>query len=303
MYGPISSSTGMVDNVFYFFVAVSLVLLVLITALMIGFAIRYRRSKNPVPTQIHGNVTLEIIWTAVPVIIVLVMFHVGTEGFKMLRDVPEDAMRVEVIGRMWDWTFRYENGVETKKLYVPVDRDIRLALKSVDVNHSFFVPAFRIKEDLLPGKENYLWFKPQTTGPADIFCAEYCGQRHAYMMSEVIVMEEPEFEAWYASGAGDPQERGTAGLLAEKACLDCHTLNGNEDVGPTFLGLYGSERTVLWNGQERSVTADEEYLRRAIVDPDAEYVKGYEINMPVAELTEEELQAIIEFLKELEAED
>jgi cytochrome c oxidase subunit 2 len=300
MYGPTSNTAGAVDAVFHFFLVVSLVLLVLVMTLMITFAVRYRQSKHPQAVQIGGSVLLEIIWTGIPVAIVMVMFYVGTEGFKILRDVPPDAMHVEVIGRMWDWTFRYDNGKETKKLYVPVDRPIRLTLKSLDVNHSFFVPAFRVKEDLVPGKENYLWFKPQTTGPADIFCAEYCGQRHAYMMSEVDVMEQPQFDAWFASAAAEPgQERGVPGLLAEKGCLDCHTLNGNQDVGPTFLGLYGRQRVVLRDGSERDVIADETYLRRAIREPDAEYVRDFETNMPVVGLSDEEVTAIIEYLKTL----
>jgi cytochrome c oxidase subunit II len=300
MYGPTSNTTGAVDAVFHFFLAVSVVLLVLVMALMIGFAIRYHHSKHPRPVQIEGNVLLEVIWTAIPLAIVMVMFYVGTEGFKILRQAPPDAMHVQVIGRMWDWTFRYDNGKETKKLYVPVDRPVRLTLTSLDVNHSFYVPAFRVKEDLVPGKENYLWFKPQTTGPADIFCAEYCGQRHSYMMSEVVVMEQPDFEAWYASAAAEPgQERGVPGLLAEKGCLDCHTLDGSEDLGPTFLGLYGRSRVVRRGDQESEVTADEAYLRRAIREPDAEYVRDFETNMPVVELSDEEVTAIVEYLKTL----
>jgi len=304
MYGPTSNTAGAVDAVFHFFLAVSVVLLVLIMALMIGFAIRYHHRRHPRPVQIEGNVLLEVIWTVIPVAIVLVMFYVGTEGFRLLRQVPPDAMHVQVIGRMWDWTFRYDNGKETTKLYVPVDRPVRLTLTSLDVNHSFFIPAFRVKEDLVPGQENYLWFKPQTTGPADIFCAEYCGQRHAYMMSEVVVLEQPDFEAWYAGAAAEPgEERGVPGLLAEKGCLDCHTLNGNQDIGPTFLGLYGRPRSVLRAGREHEVIADEDYLRRAIREPDTEYVRNFETNMPVAELSDEEVAVIIEYLKTLAADE
>ncbi len=302
MYGPVTSSTATVDNVFFYIVAVSVILLVLVTALMIGFAIRYRRSRHPKAEQIEGSTTLEIIWTVIPVALVLSMFYFGAEGFRSLRDVPENAMLVQVIGRMWDWTFRYENGIESNKLYVPVDKPVKLAMTSVDVSHSFYVPAFRLKEDLVPGQETYLWFKPQTTGPADIFCAEYCGERHAYMMSEVVVMEEAEWQAWYARGGDtDSAGRGVPGLLGERGCLDCHSLDGSEDIGPSFRGLYGRTRMVISRGREREVTADDAYLRRAILRPDAEYVAGFETNMPApSDLSEEELQSIIEYLKTLE---
>ena len=303
MYGPVSSLSGTVDNIFLFFVIVSVILTVLVMTLMIGFAIKYHRTRHPRAVQIEGNMALEIIWTVVPIVLVMVMFYVGAEGFRKLRDVPEGARVVHVTGRMWDWSFRYENGKEAKKLYVPVDEPVKLVMSSVDVSHSFYVPAFRIKEDLVPGQETYLWFKPQTTGPADIFCAEYCGQQHAYMMSEVIVLEHDEWLAWYeGSGTPDPeleQPRGVVGLLAEHGCLDCHSLNARSGVGPTFLGLYGKTRTVLWGDTRREVVADDAYLRRAILEPDVEYVAGYETNMPVADLTDDEVARIIDFIREL----
>jgi cytochrome c oxidase subunit 2 len=302
MYGSSASLSGtVVDHVFFLIVAISAVLLLLIMTLMIAFAVRYRRSRRPRAQQIAGNLWLEILWTIVPVGLVLAMFYYGFEGFKVLRDVPPDAMLVKVTGRMWDWRFRYENGKETGKLFVPLDRPVKLALTSLDVNHSFYIPAFRIKEDAVPGRENYLWFKPQSTGPVDIFCAEYCGQQHAYMMSEVIVMTPEDFAAWYAVPA-DSLAAGRDGpaLLAEQGCLACHSLDGSPRSGPTLRGLYGSRRVVLWNGQERTAVADEEYLRRAIRQPDAEVVGGYEAIMPVPEkLGDEELQAIIDYLKTL----
>jgi cytochrome c oxidase subunit 2 len=302
MYGPTSNLAGAVDATFYFIVAVSAFFLLLVTGLLILFSIRYRRSRHPEAVQIHGNLPLEIIWTVIPVALVLAMFYFGFEGFRAMRDAPEDAMLVKVIGRMWDWSFRYENGRESGTLYVPEDRPVKLVLTSLDVNHSFYIPAFRVKEDVVPGRENYLWFKPQSTGPADIYCAEYCGQQHAYMMSEVIVMEPAEFAAWYATPAADSTAvRSAAAILDAHACLDCHSLDGSEDIGPTFKGLYGSHRTVIIDGAEEERIAMEGYLRRAILDPNAEYVKGYEINMPApVDLSEEELEAIIAYLREAE---
>lgn len=299
MYGPTTATSATVNNIFLLTVAISVVLLVLITVLMIFFAVKYRRSKHPVAEQIEGNKALEIIWTVVPTILVMVMFYYGFEGFKGMRDFPEDGMTVQVTGRMWDWSFKYENGKESNKLMVPVDEPVKLVMTSLDVNHSFFIPAFRVKEDLVPGRETYLWFRPQTTGPADIYCAEYCGERHSYMMSEVVVMEDGDFRAWYADTLGVEEERGVVGLMAEEGCLDCHSLDGSEDTGPTFKGLFGKKRVVLQDGVEKEVTADEEYLRLAIRKPDLEYVKGYEINMPeYDEMTDEQIKSIIEFLRD-----
>jgi len=304
MYGPVTGSAATVDSVFNFFLVVSIILIVVIMSLTLFFAFRYHRSRHPKAEQISGSVPLEIIWTVVPIALVLVMFYVGAQGFRTLREVPEGAMEVQVIGRMWDWSFHYENGKVAPKLYIPVDRPVKLNLKSVDVNHSFYVPAFRMKEDLIPGVQTYLWFKPQTEGPADIFCAEFCGQRHSYMMSEVVVLSQADFDEWYHSKEKAPAgeavtQGGAVGLMAEKGCLDCHSLGTrHEDTGPPLHGLFGSTRTVLWGGQEKEVVADEEYLRRAIVKPDAERVKGYETNMPAVELTDEQVDSIIEYLRQ-----
>ena len=301
MYGSTSTLTQPADRVFFFILGVAAFFLLLITGLMIFFAIRYRRSRHPQAVQIEGNTLLEVIWTVIPTVLVLSMFWFGYQGFRAFRDVPEGAMVVKVTGRMWDWAFRYENGKESTTLYVPIDTAVRLNMTSLDVVHSFYIPAFRVKEDVVPGAETYLWFKPQTTGPADIFCAEYCGQRHSYMMSEVIVLEEDEFQAWYHTTAEEEAAgRGIPGMLAEHGCLDCHSLDGSEDVGPTFRGLYGSRRVVLRDGRQRELVADEDYLRRAIEEPDAEYVKDFDINMPGPEdLDEAATQAIIEYLKTL----
>ncbi|MBD3334636.1 MAG: cytochrome c oxidase subunit II [Candidatus Eisenbacteria bacterium] len=302
MYGTGTSTTsGAVNDVFLFMVVVSVILLLVVTALMIYFSVKYRRSRRPKADQIEGSLPLEILWTIIPTVIVLFMFYFGFEGFKTLRDVPEDAMTVKVTGRMWDWSFTYENGKKSNTLFVPVDRPIKLAMTSLDVIHSFFIPAFRIKEDVVPGRETYLWFRPQTTGPADVFCAEYCGQSHAYMMSEVLVMNEEDFQQWYADTTDVPQGRSGPGLLGEQGCLGCHSLDGREDIGPTFKGLFGSERTVIRDEEETTVTADEEYLRRAIVDPSEEIVKGFYNVMPQARnIADEDLQAMIDYIKTLE---
>lgn len=292
-----------VDSVFLFIAGVSALLLFGITATMIYFVVRYSRKRHPKAQQVKSNTWLEVAWTVLPTILVLVMFYYGYAGFALMRDVPENAMEVQVTARMWDWSFEYENGIKANQLYVPVNRPIKLSLKSVDVVHSFYLPSFRVKEDVVPGKENYLWFKPQTTGPADIFCAEYCGQRHAYMMSQVIVMGEEEFQRWYESGGEErnlPPEAVNLGLLSKHACTACHGLDDDIGGAPPFRGIFGRKTTVVVDGEEKQIVVDEDYLRRAIVEPGAELVKGYDDDMdPPEDMSPEELEKIIEYLKVL----
>lgn len=185
-----------VDGVFLFILAVSVLLLVLITVLMILFVIKYSRKKNPNPTNIRGNIALEILWTVIPTILVIGMFYYGWVGYKKMQDAPKDAMVIHVVARMWDWDFTYPNGVKTDTLYVPVNKAIRTELESADVNHSFYIPAFRIKKDVIPNKKNYLWFIADQVGAYDIACAEYCGLKHSYMYTKVVVMPENDFNKW-----------------------------------------------------------------------------------------------------------
>jgi cytochrome c oxidase subunit 2 len=300
---------GTVDAVFLAIVAFSVLVLIGITVTMIVFVIRFDRRRHPEPIQIEGNAKLEALWIAIPTLIVLGMFYFGYEGYILMRRAPADALTIDVLGRMWSWTFTYENGRTADKLYVPVDRAIKLRLHSADVIHSFYMPAFRVKEDAVPGKENYLWFKPQTVGPADVYCAEYCGQRHAYMLSQVIVMTNEDFEAWYASdqtpegapeGAPKAETAAGAALLERQGCLTCHSLGRQpRAIGGGFRGLYGSIRTVIRDEHEVRLIADEEYLERAIREPGAEIVKGKDAVMPPARLSDEEISTIVDYLKGL----
>jgi len=295
-----------VDNVFWFIVIASVILLLLVTGLMIYFAVKYSRKKHPESEPVKQRLWLEILWTAIPTVLVLFMFYYGYEGFKLMRDVPEDAMVVKVTGRMWDWRFEYVNGKTSEKLYVPVGKAIKLELKSVDVLHSFFMPAFKIKEDVVPGKETYLWFKPQTVGSADIFCAEYCGQRHAYMLSQVIIMKEDDFRSWYDKKQ-EPidsltlhKESPAFKLMDEQGCLSCHSVDDSGGELIPLKGLFGKKKIVIKDGKEVEVLVDEAYLRRALLEPGAEVAKGQIDQMePVEDLTDEQLQMIIDYLKEL----
>lgn len=188
-----------VDGVFLFILGISLFLLILITFLMIYFVIKYNRSKNPLPRNIKGNTALEIIWTVIPTILVVGMFYYGWYGYKKMTAAPKDSFEIDVIAKMWQWEFNYPNGLKTDTLVVPINKPIKLNLKSIDVNHSFFIPAFRIKKDAIPNKDNYLWFIAEETGVYDIACAEYCGLRHSYMYSKLYAIHQNEFDEWYKS--------------------------------------------------------------------------------------------------------
>jgi len=295
MIPPVTKAAAQVDQVFLLIFGVSAAILVLITVLMIWFVIRYHHTRNPKAADIRGNVLAEVIWTVIPSILVMGMFYYGWASFKALRSVPADAMRVQVTARMWSWVFEYENGKRASTLYVPVDRAVRLDMTSVDVIHSFFVPAFRIKMDTVPGMQTYAWFQAQREGTYDILCAEYCGLRHSNMLSTVEVMAPDDFRQWYESSAEGNEA--AIGLLESYGCTGCHSLDGSEEMGPTLLNIYGARRSVTDVNGTREIIVDEPYLRRAIVEPDAELVEGYE-GMPSfkEEMPQKDLDAIVQYL-------
>ena len=303
LYSTPSISSGEVDNVFIFILTICVILLIIITVTMIYFVIKYDRKRHPKAIQIDGSTKLEIIWTVIPVILVLSMFYYGWEGFKLLRSVPGGAMVVHVTGRMWEWKFIYENGRESKILYVPQDIPVKLLMTSQDVVHSFYVPAFRIKEDTVPGMETYLWFQAKQTGSYDVFCAEYCGTLHSNMITKLVVMPEGEFKKWYGENTLTPvTEEAGLKLLKEKNCIICHSLDGSLRNGPVLKGIFGKKIKVITDGRERIVTADETYLKTSILDPQADIVSSYDkIPMPQQKgiLTDKQVDEIVKYLKEL----
>lgn len=298
------STTEEVDFVFFLIFGISAFMLVGVTAVMIYFVIRYHRSRHPRPTSRAAyNVPLEVTWTVLPTIIVLVMFWYGWQGYLTLANVPEDALEVKVTARMWSWTFEYPDGKTSDKLVVPVDRAIRVEITSEDVLHSFFIPAFRVKKDAVPGMSTHVWFRTPEEGSYDIYCAEYCGVGHSDMMSTVEAVSEKEYRRWLTEKA-EPENEGRA-LLQQYGCLGCHSLDGSPGTGPTLEGIFGRKVTVITEGQEREITVDTDYLRRSILDPNADIVKGFQAIMPSFEgrVSEDELQTMIEFLRAGEAAD
>ena len=196
MIAQASNLVNTVDKTFFFIVGVSVFFLVIITFCMVYFVIKYSRKRNPKATNIHGNVPLEIAWTVIPTLIALVMFWYGWTDYKYESSPPADAYNIEVTGQMWKWTFIYPNGLALDSLYLPLNKDIKVNIRSKDVNHSFFIPAFRVKKDAIPGRTNIAWFRPEKEGVYNFFCAEYCGMRHSYMITNVVVLPVNDFNAF-----------------------------------------------------------------------------------------------------------
>lgn len=188
-----------VDSAMIFIVVVSLIFLLGISATMVFFVIKYSRKKGAKPVDIHGSILLEAIWFIVPLILVLVMFYYGFIGYKDFRNIPDDALQINVTGRMWDWDFVYENGANLDTLYVPVNKPVKLNLISADVNHALYIPAFRVKQDVIGGSMNYLVFTAEKKGSYNVTCAEYCGLKHSAMYTKVVVMQEDKYKEWYKS--------------------------------------------------------------------------------------------------------
>jgi cytochrome c oxidase subunit 2 len=298
--GATGLSGSVVNNVFFAILAICVFLLGLITFLMVYFAIRYRREKNPTPVDIEGSTPLEIVWTVVPTLLVLGMFYYGLTGFEFLKKVPPGAMVVKVIARQWSWLFEYPNGLKAEELKVPVGKPVKLLLTSVDVIHGFYAPAFRIKQDAVPGMETYLWFQPTEAGAFDVLCTQYCGLEHARMLTKIVVLPEKEFMEWYQKGEVEAKipPRGVQ-IFQEKGCKACHSTDGSPLVGPTVKGLFEKKVTVVTEGKERTVVANENYLKKSILEPGADVVKGFPPLMPPQKMTEDELNAIIKYIEEL----
>lgn len=295
--GP-SNTAGKVEDAFLFVAGSGVVLLTAVTIVMVAFLFKYNKKRNPQPTEIKENLPLEIVWTVIPTILVLVMFYFGWVDFEYILNPPKDAMNIDVISRQWSWTFGYANGKQSDVLRVPLGKPVNLILSSEDVIHCLFIPAYRIKEDCVPGLKTHMWFSANSTGTFDIFCTEYCGLEHSHMLSKLIVMPASDFQAWYQGKEAVKKNKGLE-LLQSKGCLGCHTTDGTPKVGPTLKGLYGKEVTVMTGGKERTIIADEKYLKRSVLQPGADIVKGYQPIMPVMPVTEQELGEMIEHIEAL----
>jgi len=292
-----SKIASSVDSLFLFLLVVSAFFTVLIVTLVIVFAIKYRRRPERKSVQIRGDLRLEILWTVIPLILSMVMFGWGAKLYMIQARAPADAEEVYVVGKQWMWKIQHLNGPrEINELHVPVGVPIRLTLTSEDVIHSFFVPAFRMKKDAVPGRYNTTWFEAKKPGEYHLFCAEYCGTGHSTMIGHVIVMEPHEYEDWLSGGVSGQSLAEAGEKLFTR--LACHTCHGGKptDRGPPLTGLVGS--TVRLTGG-RTVKANETYIRESILEPKKKVVEGYEPIMPTykGQLSEEDLIKIIAYLK------
>ena len=270
------------NTAFYSIAGVSLFLLIGLTLVMLYFVFKYNKKKHKIAVQNEGNTLLEVTWTVIPILLALMMFYFGWEGWKPMSKPPANAMTITTTARMWSFSFLYENGKESTDLVVPVNTPVKINLISVDVIHSLFIPAYRIKSDIVPGREKVMWFIPEREGDFDLYCAEYCGLRHSYMRSTVKVLSKEKFTAWYGDTA--TLAKATTGSIAGdqgltimkfQGCMACHSTDGTKIVGPTYLNLFGRQEVVNRNGTEVTITVDEEYIKRSIFDPNADIVKGY----------------------------
>ncbi len=300
MFTNASNFTNDVDLTLAIIIGISLFFLIGLTVLMIYFMVRYHHTRNPKATDIHGSVKLEIIWTVIPTALVLVMFYYGWAGYTQMRTAPKDAMVVKATGRMWSWSFEYPNGKITDTLVVPKDKAVKLELFSPDVIHSLYIPAFRIKEDLVPGKPNWMWFIGQQEGSYSILCAEYCGDRHSYMTSKVDVIPSADFDKWYNDNSA-PKEHAGLVLLKQNACTSCHSLDGNRLVGPSFKGLFERKSNVILEDEsQKTIVADSAYIVESLIEPNKKVVESYSKGMMQSykdKFTDEQLGQIIDYLK------
>ena len=292
------------DALFSFIFYASAVFFAIVVGLSILFVIRYRRRDGePAPSQVAHNNLLELVWTVIPTILVFVVFFWGFKDYIRLFVVPYDAMEIKVTGQKWFWSFDYAEGASSvNELVVPVGQPVKLLMSSKDVIHSFSVPDFRIKMDVLPNRYTIAWFEATDTGSYDIYCTEFCGKGHSEMLGKVRVLSPDSCNAWIAanSNLGEGLSLVEFGelLYKKKACVTCHSIDGTKNTGPTFKGTFGSQEQLAGGG---SVTVDENYIRESLLNPKAKVVLGYEPVMPTYQniLKDRQVDALIEFIKTL----
>jgi len=289
-----------VDHLLYFLLTVAVFFTLLIFGAILCFAIRYRRrSEYELPREMHPGITLEIVWTVIPFGLTMVMFTWGASVYFDQSRPPDDALQIYAVGKQWMWKLQHVEGQrEINELHIPLGRAVRLTMTSEDVIHSFFVPAFRTKQDVVPGRYVTTWFEPTKPGKYHLFCAEYCGTKHSGMIGWVYVMEPQDYQNWLSGGApeGSLAANG-AGLFKQLACDNCHKTD-NSGRCPNLTGLFGNTVQLAGGG---TVKADEAYIRESILHPQAKIVLGYDPVMPTFQglITEEQVLQLIEYIKSI----
>ena len=307
IFMPPANSTiaGEVDSLFYFIFYTAIVFFVIVMFFTTYFVIKYRRKgKEEKTSGVAYNTKLEILWTVIPTILVIIVFVWGFRTYLRMHVAPSDAIEIKATGQKWFWTFDYPNGVNSMNdLVVPVGKPVKLLMSSQDVIHSFFVPDFRIKMDVLPNRYTITWFEALNVGEYDIFCSEYCGKGHSEMLGKVKVIGETDYNTWLEKSAGEIPEGASledvgAQLYSSKACVTCHSIDGTPGVAPSFLGRFGKTEK-LADGTETVV--DENYIRKSILTPQADVVLGFQPVMPTYQgiLTDRQIDALIAYIKSL----
>jgi len=301
---PPSASTlsGKVDALYFYVSGVTVFFVLLISLVLAFFVIKYRRrSPYEIPRPIAGSHKLETLWSVIPFVIAMSMFAWGAQLYFQMYRPPQNAAEIYVVGKQWMWKIQHSTGQrEINELHVPVGRKIKLIMTAEDTIHDFFVPAFRMKADVLPGRYTTQWFEATTPGTYHLFCAEYCGMNHSGMIGSIIVMQPSEFDNWLSGNAAQ-QSPAVAGqqLFQSLGCVSCHGANGEGGRGPALVGLFG-RKVFLTNGQ--TIIADEAYVRESIENPQAKLVSGFGPIMPTfqGQVTPEQLIQIMSFIKSLQ---
>jgi cytochrome c oxidase subunit 2 len=295
-----STIAGNVDALYIFLVTLSALMCALVFTLILVFAARFRRRPGHQAEQLEGSNALELTWTVVPAAIFLVIFVWGAVIYFQTRTPPRDAMEIYTVAKQWMWKFQHLEGQrELNELHVPLGRDVKLIMTSQDVIHSFYVPAFRVKQDVLPGRYTVAWFHATKPGTYHLFCAEYCGTQHSGMIGQVVVMEPAQYQAWLSGGGGAPLAVTGQRLFSELGCITCHRSDA-QGRGPRLEGIY-KKAVLLEDG--RTVIADDDYLRESILTPGAKVTSGFKPIMPTFQglLGEEQLNALVAYVKSLSA--
>ena len=295
-----SSIDGMFDTLLW----ISLVCMIGIAYAMVSFCRRYRatsrEANEPAESQADHSNTLEVTWSIIPLFVVIGVFVVGFKQFVDLKTPPRAAYEVHATGQRWKWGFEYPEGLTHPELHVPLGKDVRILMQSVDVIHSLYIPEFRVKQDAVPGRYTELWFKPTQVGTFPIYCAEYCGTSHSDMLSRVVVHTPEEFQAWVAEEIRKIEAMPLAELgeltFNQAGCSTCHSLDGSAKVGPTFKGLFGRQEKIFGQG---SLTVDENYIRESILEPQAKLVEGFPPAMPTfkGQLSDRRVLGLVEYIK------
>ena len=301
---PDSASTlsWKVDALYFYLSGVTVFFTLLISGILIFFVIRYRRrTPYEIPRPIAGSHKLETLWTVIPFAIAMTMFAWGARLYFEQYSPPQNAIEIYVVGKQWMWKIQHSTGQrEINELHIPVGRKVKLIMTTEDVIHDFFVPAFRMKADVVPGRYTTEWFEATKAGTYHLFCAEYCGMNHSGMIGSIVVMEPREFDNWLSGNAGNttPAVAGQQ-LFQSLGCVSCHGANGEGGRGPTLAGLFGRQ-VQLNTGQ--TVKADEAYLRESIIIPQARLVAGFGPIMPTfqGQVSEDQLVQLLAFIKSLQ---